>query len=115
MIGFAQRDATPLSIRMNPSGQWTTFLIQGVAWVDTTTYQILRMKTWLLPGQSSLADVTTTVDFGEVHFKHNSLAFWLPRDVVVAVVWKGNLYTNHHHYSDYKVFSVEAGEKPPRS
>ena len=115
VIGFAQRDATPLSIRMNPSGQWTTFLIQGVAWVDTTTYQILRMKTWLLPGQSSLADVTTTVDFGEVHFKHNSLAFWLPRDVVVAVVWKGNLYTNHHHYSDYKVFSVEAGEKPPRS
>jgi hypothetical protein len=73
------------------------------------------MKTWLLPGQTNLADVTTTVDFSEVNFKHNSLAFWLPRDVVVEVVWKAKLYTNRHHYSDYKVFSVEAGEKAPRS
>jgi len=113
VIAFAQHSVTPLSIRMNTTGSWATFLIQGVAWVDTGTCQILRMKTWLLPGQTKIADVTTTVDFGEVHFKQNSLAFWLPRDVVVGVVWKGKLYTNHHHYSGYRFFSVEAGEKPP--
>jgi len=115
VIGFAQRNATPLSLHMNPSGHWTTFLMQGVAWVDTTTYQILRMKTWLLPGQTSLADVTTTVDFSEVRFKHSSLAFWLPRDVEVSVVWKGKLYTNRHHYSDYRFFSVDTQGKAPRS
>jgi VWFA-related protein len=115
VVGFAQRSATPLSIHMNAAGSWGTFLIQGVAWVDTGTYQILRMKTWLLPGQTRLADVTTIVDFGEVHFKHNSLAFWLPKDVVVEVAWKGKLYVNHHHYSGYRFFSVEAGEKSPRS
>ena len=115
VVGFAQRSATPLSIHMNAAGSWGTFLIQGVAWVDTGTYQILRMKTWLLPGQTRLADVTTIVDFGEVHFKHNSLAFWLPKDVVVEVAWKGKLYVNHHHYSGYRFFSVEAVEKSPRS
>jgi VWFA-related protein len=115
VIGFAQRDSAAFRGGMDLSGHWTTYLVQGVAWVDTTTYQILRMKTWLLPGQTNLADVTTTVDFSEVNFKHNSLTFWLPRDVVVEVVWKAKLYTNRHHYSDYKVFSVEAGEKSPRS
>jgi VWFA-related protein len=115
VIGFAQRNANTLSIHMNASGEWASFRMQGVAWIDATTCQILRMKTWLLPGQANMAEVTTTVDFIEVHFKHNSMAFWLPQDVVVAVVWKGSLYTNHHHYSDYKVFTVEAGEKAPRS
>ena len=115
VIGFVQRNSAAFSGGTNLSGHWTALLVQGVAWVDTTTCQILRMKTWLLPGLASVADVTTTVDFSEVHFKHNSLAFWLPRDVVVEVVWKGKLYTNRHHYSDYKVFSVEAGEKAPRS
>jgi hypothetical protein len=115
VIGFVQRNSAAFSGGTNLSGHWTSLLEQGVAWVDTTTCQILRMKTWLLPGQASAADVTTTVDFSEVHFKHNSLAFWLPRDVVVEVVWKGKLYTNRHHYSDYRVFSVEAGENAPRS
>jgi hypothetical protein len=115
VIGFAQRDSAALSLGMNLSGHWAALLMQGVAWVDATTYQILRMKTWLLPDQASVAEVTTTVDFNEVHFKHNSLAFWLPRDVEVEVVWKGKLYTNRHHYSDYRVFSVEAVERTPQS
>jgi hypothetical protein len=115
VIGFAQRNSAVFSGGMNLSGSWTTFLVQGVAWVDSTTCQILRLKTWLLPEQASVAEVTTTVNFSEVRFKHNSLAFWLPQDVVVEVVWKGKLYTNRHHYSDYKVFTVEAGEKAPHS
>ena len=117
VIGFAQRTANTLSIHMNPSGHWTTYPIQGVAWVNATTGQILRVKTWLMTGsgKANAATVTTTVDFSEVHFKHNSRAFWLPRDVVVEIVWRGTQYTNHHHYSDYKLFSIETGEKVPRS
>jgi hypothetical protein len=117
VIGFAQREASVLQGRMFMDGNSTAFMMQGVAWVDATTGQILRMKTWLLPGsaQANLANVTTTADFSEVHFKHDAQAFWLPRDVVVEVVWRGKQYTNRHHYSHYKLFSVEAGEKVPRS
>jgi VWFA-related protein len=117
VIGFAQRNAAAFSGRVNLSGHSVAALMQGLAWVDVKTCQILRIKTWLLPGpsQASVGNVATTVDFSEVHFKNNSAAFWLPRDVVVEVGWRGKLYTNHHHYSGYKLFSVEAGERAPRS
>jgi len=114
-IGFAQRsDTSELYGLMKLSGRPTAFLMQGVAWVDSVAYQILRMKAWLLPAgatRMSVADVTTEVDFAEVQFKQNPLPFWLPRDVEVTVVWRGQRYTNRHHYSDYRLFSVQTQER----
>ena len=123
VIGFAQRlDASELGGSMKLGGRPKAFLMQGVAWADSATYHILRMKAWLLPtdaARMSAADVVTDVDFAEVRFKQNPQPFWLPRDVEVTVVWNGRTYTNRHHYSDYRLFSVQSqgkqADKPPGS
>ena len=38
VVGFAERSVSALSVRMNPSGRWFDFLLQGVVWVDLPTY-----------------------------------------------------------------------------
>jgi len=81
-----------------------------VAWIDCKTYQVIRMRTDLLNpvARTRLDRETTEVQYSEVRFKDVPLSFWLPRDVVVTVEWKGKLRRNRHTYSDFHLFSVEA-------
>jgi len=84
-------------------------LLQGLAWVDAATYQIIRMRTDLLQpqGDMDLKRQTTESRFTEVHFKGSPLVLWLPAEVTVTVVWRGLVYRNRHDYSDFKLFRVE--------
>lgn len=90
----------------------TTFS-QGLAWIDTATYQIIRLHTDLL---ASLPDLrlekeTMNIDFNEVHFNRLKSAFWLPKEVTVTLDWNGKQLRNRHEYSDFKAFNVDASEK----
>lgn len=114
VVAFAQR---PEKARLNgvfKMGETSmpTFS-QGLAWVDSESYEILRMRTDLL---KPLPDVrlekeTTEIDFGENHFKSIAQAFWLPRAVQVSVDWNGKSLRNKHAYSDFKLFNVGATQK----
>jgi tetratricopeptide (TPR) repeat protein len=114
VIAFAQQ---PAKARVNgafKSGQISvpTFS-QGLAWIDTESYQITRLHTDLL---TPLPDVhlerqTTEIGFGAVHFKGMAEGFWLPQQVTVAVDWNGKHFRNEHRYSEYKLFNVETIEK----
>jgi len=88
-------------------------LVQGVAWVDSGTGHIIRMRTDLLKPASKvrLTRQTTEIQFSEVHFKEMTSTFWLPREVVVTVEWKGRTFRNVHQYSDFKLFNVQSEEK----
>jgi hypothetical protein len=114
VIAFAQRPekARLYGIFKSAETRMATFS-QGLAWVDSASYQIIRLHTdLLLPlPQIELEKETTKIDFGEVHFSRIAEAFWLPRDVTVSVVWNGRYLRNEHQYSEFKLFNVEATEK----
>ena len=121
VIAFAQQ---PERARLNGSFRsgnlsMTTFS-QGVAWIDSQSYQIVRLRTDLLKPllEVNLEKETTDISYGEVHFKGLPTGFWLPKEVTVAVDWNGKRLRNEHRYSAFKVFNVEAIEKqgkPKRS
>jgi Flp pilus assembly protein TadD len=114
VVGFAQRPETARTVeRFNVDDASVLILLQGVVWLDAGTYQIIRMRTDLLKPASKvrLARQTTEIQFSEVHFKELTSAFWLPREVVVTVEWKGRMFRNLHQYSDFKLFNVQSEEK----
>jgi hypothetical protein len=86
---------------------------QGLAWIDSQSYQIIRLRTDLLRPlpEINLERETTEIAYGEVQFKGITAAFWLPQQVTVAVDWNGKQFRNEHRYSEFKVFNVEAVER----
>lgn len=115
VVGLAQRPETARLIgRVDVQGRSAIILLQGVAWIDPVSYQILHMRTDLLAPRPDidLTRQTTDVRFGEVRFKNAKVVFWLPQQVTVNVEWGGRTFRNQHHYSDFKLFTVEAEEKP---
>ena len=115
VIAFAQQ---PGKARLNgafKSGEisMTTFS-QGLAWVDSESYEITRLRTDLLMPLSEvkLERETTEIDFGPVRFKGIGKEFSVPRQVTVTVDWNGKHLRNEHRYSEFKLFNVEAIDKP---
>ena len=45
-------------------------------------------------------------------FQDSPTALWLPPEVEVEVGFGARLYSNHHKYSDYRLFRVESLIKP---
>jgi hypothetical protein len=114
VVAFAQRPDKAQRIgRFDVDGRSVPVLVQGVAWIDSNTYQIIQMRTDLLkpPPHTRLRRQTTEIHFGEVRFKELSTPLWLPRQVTVTVEWKGKTFRNFHKYSDFKVFKVETEER----
>jgi hypothetical protein len=115
VVAFAQRPGTTRLVGFVGDGEKTaTVLLQGVAWIDPTTYQIIRMRTDLLAPRPDihLERQSTEIRFTEVHFKTLPGAFWLPGEVVVTVRFFGEIYRNTHRYSQFKLFKVETREVP---
>lgn len=99
------------------TGQTVRFPVQGIVWIDPGTYQILRMYTSLRnTGQSSqLTEQITDISFAQMHFENGEAQLWMPSEIVVSSKIANIDFLNHHHYSDYKLFTVNSEirlEKP---
>jgi len=114
LIAFAQ---DPKRSRMYGSftcdGKTRETYYQGVVWIDSATYQILKLRSELLMPLPivKLQAETTQIEFNEVHFKSIAEGFWLPAKVTVTIDWEGRTLRNEHDYSDFAVFNVDAMEK----
>ena len=114
LVAFAQQ---PAKARLNGTfksgGVSLTTFTQGLAWIDCHNYQITRLRTDLLRPlpEVKLEGQTTEIAYAEVHFKGMTEGFWVPRQVTVTVDWNGKHLRNEHHYSEFKLFQVEATEK----
>lgn len=88
-------------------------ILQGVAWIDSGNYQVVRMRTDLLAPLLTirLGRETTEVRFKEVTFPKVRAPLWLPEEVDVTVGLEGLTYMNRHHYSDYEVFNVSTDQQ----
>jgi len=114
LVAYAQRPAKAQLTGAFKSGDATvTTFSQGLAWIDSETYQIIRLRSDLLkPVETlNLQRETTEIAYGEVHFKDKAAGFWVPRQVTVSVDWNGKHLRNEHRYSEFKLFQVDANEK----
>jgi hypothetical protein len=65
-----------------------------VAWIDRTTYQIIRMRMDLLAPrpEAGLDEETTDITYREVRFPEMpGTALWLPQEVTVTIDWEGKI------------------------
>ncbi len=138
VIVFAQRPAwAELTTQVSIGGKSTNLLVQGLAWIDPHSYQIVRMRTDLLAPspEIGLMGETTVVNFTEVQFPEMpGTILWLPRKVTVTTkwearvpvetsfyppdsrfpvtstdyVWRQETYRNIHRYSDYRLFTAKS-------
>jgi hypothetical protein len=83
-------------------------LLQGVAWIRSSDYQILRIRTDLRAPLPPLEGVTTRVLYANTEFQGSPIALWLPREVEVKVGLGDYEFSNRHKYSDYRMFRVKS-------
>jgi hypothetical protein len=115
VVGFAQNPERVHSVGVFIySGKPVVLLVQGLAWIDLQTFQIVRVVTWLLAPRTdvSLKSETSTVDFFPVQPSESEKVLWLPRDVTVEIVYRSIVFRNTHHYSYFKLFRAESNIKP---
>ncbi len=118
VVAFAQRPASArLGGEIGIGSSSVQTLVQGVAWVDSSGYQIRRLRTDMLAPRPELGlnRETTTIQYGAVYFKGVSQEHWLPKEVEVIVTWRNTTLRNHHTYSHFRLFSVQSEERqnPP--
>jgi hypothetical protein len=117
VVAFAQlpRQASLKVGLRGPSGNAVHMLMQGVAWVDKQSFQVLRMRTDLLAPQPEIGldEQTTEVDFSEVQLQDVATPLSLPRDVRVYVKFGKSFsrpseeaFRNVHHYTNYRRYRV---------
>jgi hypothetical protein len=117
VVGFAQDPERVQSVGELRIGEKSAaLLVQGLAWFDSQSFQVLRITTWLLAPRDDidLSSTNSTVDFHPVQPSGSDRVLWLPRDVTVGVFYRGIQIRNTHHYSNFKLFRVESTIKPGR-
>jgi tetratricopeptide (TPR) repeat protein len=122
VVAFAQIPAKTNmdTIVHSPTGPCSTFS-QGLAWIDQSTFQIVRMQTDLLaplPG-IELNELRSLLNYGEVKIPRLNLSLWLPSDVETTWISGDHTGDETHRYSNYKLFAstvtiLPSDPTPPR-
>jgi hypothetical protein len=115
VVAFAQKPGpSTFTTRVTAGDRSVDVLLQGVAWIDSQDFQIIRMRTDLLSPQPEikLDRQTTVIEFTEVHLNQLPIPLWFPREVDVITRWSGVVIVNRHYYSGFKRFSAENVIKP---
>jgi hypothetical protein len=113
-LRFQQRKDRPATISAFRVGtKIFPVLIQGTAWVDAENYQIVHLETELLEPIPSvgLYNERQVLDYGPVQFQNSKMSLWLPQEAEIYLQSAGRHFHHRHSYSDYRIFSVEVGQK----
>jgi hypothetical protein len=109
VMAFAQRPGQSTSVDY-ASGEWgiVALLVQGIAWIDKTSFEIIQLRTDLLAPRSDigLAQQTTLITFKPVKLPDVDTPFWLPEDVSVYAKFRNQIFRNEHRYADYQRYRV---------
>jgi hypothetical protein len=119
VVAFSQRPGeatiTLTMERRKPFPLLVSMLVQGIAWIDKSNFQIIRLRTDLLAPRPEidLDRLTTIVTFKEVQLPGVATSLWLPSSLQVdaqfGVPTTGNYeltFHNEHRYSDYQRYRV---------
>lgn len=82
---------------------------QGIAWIDASGFQIMRMRTDLLAPRPEihLQRLTSEIQFGEVHIPKLENALLLPVEVDLTLEINAEVFKEVHSYSNYRLYGVE--------
>lgn len=106
VVAFAQRPGHASPGRVS-GGNWSVaVLVQGIAWIDKESFQIIRLRTDLLAPRPEVGLMTTELTLGEVQLADLTAPLWLPSEVSVHTEMRGKIYRNEHKYTNYKRFGV---------
>jgi len=109
VVGFAQKPEIARNVTTFESrNQSALILVQGLAWIEETAFQIVKIETWLLAPRTDigLSSQETTVDYNPVTIAGPNNALWLPSEVTVLVHYHNLFVRNTHRYSRFKLFEV---------
>ena len=111
VLGFVQ---IPNRVKLPGEFKWAgkeePFFFQGIAWIDQSTFEVVRLQTDLLsPVQSAnLVRMTTDLQFRSVRIKGYDADFWLPSQVLIRTEQGESVLNELHQYSRYKFFHAES-------
>ena len=111
VLAFAQKPQSVLSPALFRSqGKTVPMFLQGVAWVSTSDFRILRLRTDLLSPlpEVSLHRLTADIQFVPTRIEEVSSVLWLPREVTVTSEVGGATLREDHRYSEYRLFRVQS-------
>jgi hypothetical protein len=115
VVAFAQRRGLARVTETIREGDLAeTVFVQGIAWIGRDSYEIRRIRTDLEKPITNLGVMqqTTDVRFKEFRLEGIPTAQWLPADVTVTSTKYEDRFRNRHHYTNYRMFRVEAVIKP---
>jgi hypothetical protein len=116
VVAFAQ-DVDRVSIPGEISLHGNTYPLfsQGVAWIDQTTFRIVRLQTDLLAPLPSiqLRRLTSEIRFSEVRIRELGSALWLPKQVEIQWEESNQISAELHLYTNYRLFHARVKILPP--
>jgi VWFA-related protein len=111
VLGFVQ---IPNQVKMpgkfKSAGKEEPFFFQGIAWIDQSNFNVVRLQTDLLSPVPSvnLLQMTTDLRFRSVRIKGYDADFWLPSQVLIRTEEGESVLNELHQYSKYKFFHAES-------
>jgi len=112
VVAFAQRPrhATMTETVRGAGHSVVQMLVQGVAWVDKSNFQIIQTQTDLLAPRPEvgLDRQTTEVTLSEVRLRDIASPLWLPKVVKVNIRFYGLDFRNEHQYANYRQYRVSS-------
>lgn len=110
---FLPRKGTPSPAILALKGREFPITWEGDAWIDTEQFMVTRVDAhWKdLPEEIGLESLAGEVTYAPTTFKGGSQTFWLPQTARVEVKTAHQHWRNTHHFSTYKLFSVESDSK----
>jgi len=116
VMAFAQiPDRTHMETIVQTTGGGCSTFTQGVAWIDQSTFQIIRMQTDLLSPLPAigLTQLRSVLNYSDVKIPKLSLSLWLPSDVETSWLSGGRTGDERHLYSNYRLFVSTVTILPP--
>jgi VWFA-related protein len=92
------------------AGKEIPFFFQGIAWIDQSTFDVVRLRTDLLSPLPSvnLQQMTTELRFRSVRIHGFGTVLWLPSEVLIDTVRSDSIFEELHQYSGYRFFHAES-------
>lgn len=112
-IHFRQKPDHPGGIReYQVKGMIYPISLRGRAWIDSGTYQILRLETELLAPVDEIKLTREHIDitYGRVNFRTGHQEMWLPQTAEIYAEQYGHRYYRRHTFTNFHVFSVETAQ-----
>lgn len=110
VVAFAQKpDVVRHPGHILLQGKSVAIWYQGIAWIDESSFEILRMRTDLLVPRPEihLQRLTSEIEFGEVQIANLEPKLQLPVKVDLTLEFNAEVWNEVHSYSDYRLYTVE--------